>query len=149
MTTAAAMARLRVSAASQQARRERWSIRFGALPIATAARAPADAPAWRDSVTAALTPLGHRRSSIKRDISIISDVRTLRAARIGSDRIVRQVRIDFGGAGLIVPEHLADQEETVAVGDGERREAVPQIVDAHPARPARALTRSQSSCNPV
>ena len=53
----------------------------------------------------------------------------------GTYRIVRQVRIDFGGPSLLVPEHFADQVKTVAVGDGERREAVPQIVDTHSAEP--------------
>lgn len=52
-----------------------------------------------------------------------------------ADRVIGEMRVDFGGSGLFVPQHLADQVETVAVGHGERREAVPQIVDAHALEP--------------
>ena len=73
------------------------------------------------------------------------------AVRDCADRIVRQVRIDFRRAGLLVPEHFADQVQAVAIGHGERCEGMPQVVypPPQPGRRASAPAPSPSAtrCN--
>ena len=45
-----------------------------------------------------------------------------------AQRIGREMGITFGGAGLPVAEHLADHEQRVPVGHGERGEGVAEIM---------------------
>jgi hypothetical protein len=60
-----------------------------------------------------------------------------RAVRNGANGVICQMRVPLGGAGLAVPEHLADEIEAVAARHGNRGEAVPKVMNADIAEPGR------------
>jgi hypothetical protein len=52
--------------------------------------------------------------------------------------------VAFGGSGLTMPEHLANEIEAVTTGHGDRGDAVPKVMNAdivEPGRPPDALPR--------
>lgn len=62
----------------------------------------------------------------------------------GTQRIVCKVRIAFGGAGLFLPEHLADHKQGVAVGDGKDAKECRRSWMRRPGSVARSRMRPQS-----